>query len=133
MSNVDPVSDLFTRIRNAVKAKQDSLVVPYSKLKLSILNVLIEEGFITKVDVNNITEAKKEISISLKYDDKGLPLIGTIRGVSKPSKRIYVEKSEIPKVANGFGISIVSTSKGVVSGKTARQQNVGGELIGIVY
>ena len=127
MTIMDPISDMFSRIRNALLVKKDSVVIPHSKLKLAICKILKDEGFIEGYETGNEDLAKKKIKIALKYNDLGDAV------TSKPSKRVYVEKAKVPKPLNGFGISIISTSKGVLSGRDARLKNVGGELLGIVY
>lgn len=133
MAIMDPISDLFTRIRNALKEKHDSVSISYSVMKESILKILEEEGYILSFSVEKITDAKKNLKVKLKYTEKGQPIISKLERVSKSSKRIYTKKATIPKPLNGYGISIVSTSAGVLSGREARLKNVGGELIGIVY
>ena len=133
MSIMDPISDMFTRIRNAIIAKHDATTVPHSKMKVEIAKILKAEGFIIDFKVVDESSFKKNIEISVKYTPEGDSVISVLKKVSKPSKRIYVAKKEVPKPLNGFGISIVSTSKGVLSGREARLNNVGGELIGIVY
>ena len=132
MSLKDPISDLFTRIRNALIAKHEGLMVPNSKIKVAICRILKEEGFIKDFTVSNDDLVKKNIKIKLKYRQNGEPLINEIIRVSKSSKRIYVKKRKVPKPLRGFGISMVSTSKGILSGREARLKNVGGELVGIV-
>ncbi len=92
-----------------------------------------ENGFITSFEVFGDSLAKKTIKINLKYKKNGIPIISKLERVSKPSKRIYIKKANIPKVLNGYGISFISTSKGLISGKEARIKNVGGELVGIVW
>ena len=129
----DVIADMFTRIRNALKESHDSVEIPYSTLKFRIAQILKENGFITSFEVFGDSLAKKTIKIFLKYKKNGLPIISKLERVSKPSKRIYIKKSNIPKVLNGYGISFISTSKGLISGKEARVKNVGGELVGIVW
>ena len=129
----DVIADMFTRIRNALKESHDSVEIPYSTLKFRIAQILKENGFITSFEVFGDSLAKKTIKIILKYKKNGLPIISKLERVSKPSKRIYIKKSNIPKVLNGYGISFISTSKGLISGKEARVKNVGGELVGIVW
>ena len=129
----DVIADMFTRVRNALKESHDSVEIPYSTLKFRIAQILKENGFITSFDVFGDSLAKKTIKIILKYKKNGLPIISKLERVSKPSKRIYIKKSNIPKVLNGYGISFISTSKGLISGKEARVKNVGGELVGIVW
>ena len=129
----DPPSDLITRIKNAVMASHDSVSIPFSKFKLSIVKILKDEGFIIDYHIENDDSVLKSISITLKYDKKGQSVISSIKRLSKSSKRLYVAKKQIPKVLNGFGIVILSTSSGVLSGKQARLSGVGGELIAEVY
>ena len=135
MKITDTVADMFTRIRNALQAKHDLVEIPYSKLKASIANLLKEQGFVQAVDIisDKLAPVKKSILIKLKYNELGLPQITAIKRVSRPGKRIYVPKAQVPKVLNGFGVSIISTSKGILDGRSARIGNVGGELIGIVH
>ena len=132
MAVTDPIADMFTRIRNALMISQEDVVFPFSKMKLSIVKILKEEGFVKYYEVLTEDLSKKSIKIGLKYTPDGLSLIKQIDRKSKPGKRYYVQKCQVPKVLNGFGISILSTSKGVLSGKNARLSNVGGELLGIV-
>ena len=129
----DVIADMFTRIRNALKEKHEYVEIPYSKLKFQITKILQDSGFIHNYQVNSFDLNKKNINIKLKYKKDGNSLITKLNRVSKSSKRIYLKKSDIPKVLNGFGISIISTSKGILTGKDARINNVGGELIGIVW
>jgi small subunit ribosomal protein S8 len=128
----DPVADMFTRIRNAKSVGHDEVKMPYSKIKLGIAKILKDEGFINSSEVVSEAKDRKALKLGLKYDDSGKPLIDTIKRVSKCGKRIYIGKKEVPKVLNGFGISIISTSKGILSGRDARLNNVGGEILGIV-
>ena len=129
----DVIADMFTRIRNALKESHDSVEIPYSTLKFRISQILKENGYITSFEVFGDSLAKKTIKINLKYKKNGIPIISKLERVSKPSKRIYIKKANIPKVLNGYGISFISTSKGLISRKEARIKNVGGELVGIVW
>ena len=133
MTVTDPISDLFTRIRNALKEKHESVLIPYSKNKFIILKILEDNGFIKNFYIVDESLIQKNIKINLKYRPNGSQLISELKRISKPSKRVYIRKSEVPKVLSGFGISIISTSKGILSGKDARLKNVGGELMGIVW
>ncbi len=133
MTIVDPISDLFTRIRNSLKEKHESVMVPYSKNKFIILKILESHGFIKNFYIQDESLVQKYIKINLKYTKSGKQVISELKRVSKSSKRVYVKKCEIPKVLSGFGLSIVSTSKGIMSGKDARLKNVGGELMGIIW
>jgi small subunit ribosomal protein S8 len=129
----DIIADLFTRIRNSGAVKHSDVEVPFSKMKLAVVKILKDEGFIKFFDVVNEDANKKSIKIGLKYGPDGNHVVSQIKKVSRSGKRIYVKKSDVPKVRNGFGISILSTSQGIMSGRSARLSNVGGELIGIVF
>ncbi|MBT6120462.1 30S ribosomal protein S8 [bacterium] len=133
MKITDPIADLFCRIKNAINVKSPDLVVPFSKIKLGICKILKDEGFIKSYDVVSIDLNKQSIKIVLKYAPNGSSLIKEMKRVSKCSKRVYCKKASIPKVLGGFGISILSTTKGILDGKTARINNLGGELLGLVY
>lgn len=132
MSMTDPIADLLTRIRNANMAKQQKVDIPSSNLKVSIANVLRSEGFIKNYKV--IADDKQGIlRIYLKYIDEKESIFNELKKVSKPGGRVYVKSDQIPKVKNGLGIAILSTSKGIVTDKTARELGVGGELICTVW
>ena len=133
MTHSDPIADMLTRIRNANTAKHDTVDVPASKMKLAIAEILFEEGYIKKYDV--IEEGNfKNIHITLKYGvDKNDKIISGIKRISKPGLRVYASKEEMPKVLGGLGIAIVSTNKGVVTDKVARQLGVGGEVLAFVW
>lgn len=132
MSMTDPIADLLTRIRNATLAKLQKLDIPSSNMKVSIANVLRSEGFIKNYKV--IADQKQGIlRIYLKYIDEKDPVITEIKRVSKPGGRRYVKSDDIPRVKNGLGIAILSTSKGIITDKTAREAGVGGELICTVW
>ncbi|KCZ47335.1 MULTISPECIES: 30S ribosomal protein S8 [Hyphomonas] len=131
MNISDPLGDMLTRIRNAQMRGMSKVVTPSSKLRVRVLDVLIEEGFIrgyTEVE----KDGHKNIEIELKYYE-GQPVISEIKRVSKPGRRVYSSVSDIPLVRNGLGISILSTSKGVMSDNAARSQNVGGEVLCRVF
>lgn len=130
MSMSDPIADMLTRIRNAQSTEKSSVAMPSSKLKVAIAKVLKDEGYIDNFLVN-AAEAKPVLEIGLKYY-AGRPVIEKIERVSRPGLRIYKGSQEIPKVLNGLGIAIVSTSKGVMTDKGARAAGVGGEVICIV-
>ncbi len=119
----DPIADMLTRIRNAHLALHKEVSVPRSKMKESIAAILKKEGYI-----EDVTVEEKAIKISLKYH-KGKAVIAGLKRISKPGRRIYVGSGEIPKVQNGLGICILSTSRGVIDGNTAREDKVGGELL----
>lgn len=126
----DPIADMFTRIRNAQHAEKVSVRIPASKTKIAIANVLKDEGYITGVTATE-AEGKPVMDIELKYyEDK--PVIEEIKRVSKPGRRQYFGGDELPKVAGGLGIAIISTSKGIMTDRAAREAGVGGEVIGFV-
>lgn len=126
--NTDPIADMLTRIRNAERAGHNSVRMPYSKIKQSILEVLKAHHFIEKIEINS-SNSFKEIEVSLSPRTHKLDL----KRVSKPGQRIYVKANEIPSVLNGLGISILSTPKGVLSNREAKKHNVGGELLCTIY
>jgi len=128
----DPIADMLTRIRNATMARHDFVLVPSSKIKLAVAKILRDEGFIKEYEVVK-GKQQRVIKIYLKYTDKKEPVIEGLQRVSKPGLRIYVSKSEIPRVYGGFGIAILSTPKGIISGKKAWQEGVGGELMCFVW
>jgi small subunit ribosomal protein S8 len=128
----DPVGDMLTRMRNASRAHHERVVLPASKLKTEILRVLKDEGFISDFVVHE-RKPQGEITVMLKYGPDRTPVLAGIRRVSKPGIRRYVAVRDIPRVLGGLGISILSTSRGVMVDHQARKQNVGGELICTVY
>lgn len=127
MSMSDPISDMLTRIRNAQRAEKVAVAMPSSKLKVAIANVLKDEGYIESASVRD-EDGKPVLEIGLKYY-AGRPVIEKIERVSRPGLRIYKGSDAIPKVMNGLGIAIVSTSRGVMTDKRARAQGVGGEVL----
>lgn len=130
MSMSDPIADMLTRIRNAQLAEKTSVVMPPSKLKVAIAEVLKQEGYIEGLALRE-ADGKPALEIALKYYS-GHPVIETIKRVSRPGLRIYKGAAEIPKVMNGLGIAILSTSKGVMTDRRARDLRVGGEVLCIV-
>ena len=132
MSLQDPLSDLFSRIRNAQMRNKPIVSSPVSKLRENILDVLKKEGYIRGYSITKHSTGREELDIELKYDDKG-PVISNITRISKPGRRVYSGVERIPFIHNGLGISIISTSKGVMSDNEARQQKVGGEIICKVF
>ena len=128
----DPIADMLARIRNAVSAKHSRVDIPASKLKLEIARILKEEGYINNFVIKG-EGAKKVVRIFLRYDARGASSITHLARVSRPGRRVYVGSHEIPRVLGGYGVNIVSTSRGLMSGKTARRENVGGELLAEVY
>jgi small subunit ribosomal protein S8 len=128
----DPIADMLTRIRNAIAANHPRVDIPGSKLKLEVAKILKDEGYI-----NNFTTKgegiKYAIRIFLRYDAKGTSSITHLSRVSRPGRRVYVGAAEIPRVLGGYGINIVSTSRGLMSVKNARKEKVGGEILAEVY
>jgi small subunit ribosomal protein S8 len=128
----DPIADMLTRIRNAIAANHSRVDIPGSKLKIELARILKEEGYIN----NYVTKGegvKYVIRIFLRYDAKGISSITHLSRVSRPGRRVFVGALEIPRVLGGYGVNIVSTSRGLMSGKKARQDNVGGEILAEIY
>lgn len=125
---IDPVSDMLTRIRNAITRKHKNVQIPSSKFKVEIAKILQEEGFIHSFDI--VKDGNfNNIKIDLKYDSRKSPVIKKIQRISKPGLRVYVNKNEIPRISGGLGTSIISTSKGLMTGSKAREIGVGGEIL----
>lgn len=135
----DPIADMLTRIRNALQAEHTSLQLPASKLKLQIAGILKEEGFINDFSIVDVPQPRKTnqnfsyIQLDLRYDQSNKPVVRGLKRVSKPSRRQYVGKDEIPTVRNGLGIAILTTSKGVLTDKQARTNGIGGEVLCYVW
>ena len=128
MTVSDPIADMLTRIRNAIMARHDSVLVPVSKIKLSIARILKEEGFVKDYEVPK-GKPERMIKVYLKYYDDNQSAISGLERVSKPGLRVYAQQKEIPRVHGGMGIAIVSTSKGVRTGQQAWHLGIGGELL----
>ena len=128
----DPIADMLTRIRNAITANHPRVDVPGSKLKMEVARILKEEGYINNF-VTKGEGVKYMIRIFLRYDAKGTSSITHLSRVSRPGRRVYVAATGIPRVLGGYGVNIVSTSRGLMSGKTARKENVGGEILAEIY
>ncbi len=128
----DPIADMLTRIRNALGAKHDSVIIPASNEKMHIAKILMEEGYINSFE--RVEDgSKKNILISLKYDEHGESVIQGLKRISKPGLRIYAQKDKLPKVISGLGIAIISTNKGIVTDRVARNLGVGGEVLAYVW
>jgi ribosomal protein S8 len=127
----DPIADMLTRIRNGVQARHEVVEVPANKEKIEIAKILKEEGFITDYNVEG--DVKKTINVTLKYGPNNEKVINGIRRVSKPGLRAYAKVDEVPRVLNGLGIAIISTSHGLMTDKEARAKHVGGEVIAYVW
>ena len=133
MTTNDPIADMLTRIRNANTAKHDTVDVPVSKMKLAIADILVDEGYVEKYDLVDNGNFK-DIRITLKYGkDKNDKIIAGLKRISKPGLRVYASREELPKVLGGLGIAIISTNKGVMTDKKARELNVGGEVLAFVW
>ena len=132
MQITDPIADLLTRIRNASSAKHETVEVPASKMKKEIVKILFEEGYIKKYDIID-DDRQGVIKIWLKYVEGKKQVISGIKRVSKPGLRVYSSKEDMPRVLKGLGIAIVSTSKGIMTDKQARRENVGGEVLAFVW
>ena len=133
MTTNDPIADMLTRIRNANTAKHDTVDVPVSKMKLAIADILVDEGYVEKYDLVDNGNFK-DIRITLKYGkDKNDKIIAGLKRISKPGLRVYASREELPKVLGGLGIAIISTNKGVMTDKKARELNVGGGVLAFVW
>ena len=132
MNITDPIADMLTRIRNANSAKHKTVDIPASKIKTAIAEILYREGYIKAFELIN-DENQGIIRITLKYDEKGIRVIDGIKRISKPGLRVYASKEDLPKVLNGLGIAIISTSKGLKTDKEARELGVGGEVLAYVW
>jgi small subunit ribosomal protein S8 len=132
MTISDPIADMLTRMRNALMVRHDSVLMPTSKVKLAIAKVLKDEGFITDFELIK-DKTHKSIKISLKYVSKNQPAMTGMDRISKPGLRVYVERGEIPRVYGGLGIAIVSTPKGLMTGKQAWRQKIGGEILCYIW
>ncbi|MBE5775985.1 MAG: 30S ribosomal protein S8 [Clostridiales bacterium] len=128
----DPIADMLTRIRNAQVARHDSVTIPASNMKKAIAKILLDEGYVKSVE--NLNDGiQGSIKITLKYQDKKQPVIVGLRRISKPGLRVYATCEELPKVLGGLGIAIVSTSRGVMTDRAARKENIGGEVLCYVW
>ena len=132
MTLVDPMGDMISRIRNAQMRSLSKVEIPGSKFRAKVLDVLKQEGYIADYKFSSNTKNHSSLQVNLKYSD-GFPVIKEIKRISKPGRRIYARASSIPKVQNGLGLAIVSTSKGVMSDTDARNKNIGGEIICRVF
>jgi small subunit ribosomal protein S8 len=128
----DKIADMLTRIRNANSMGYTDVTVPASKMKIEIARILKEEGFIKDYKVTG-ESVQKTIEITLKYGEKKEKVITGLKRISKPGLKVYVKNTEVPKVLNGMGIAIISTSKGIMTDKEARKQNVGGEVLAYIW
>ena len=132
MNITDPIADMLTRIRNANSSKHKTVDIPASKMKLGIAEILADEGYIKSYEEIK-DDAQGTIRITLKYDEKGTRVIDGLKRISKPGLRVYASKDELPKVLNGLGIVILSTSQGLMTDKEARAKQVGGEVLAYIW
>ena len=132
MSFSDPIADMLTRIRNAVMARHDTVLVPASRMKLYVAKILRQEGFITDYEVMG-NQPHRQIKIIFRYIDGKQSMISGLKRVSKPGLRVYIQRNEIPRIYGGQGIAVLSTSNGVMTGNKAWRQGIGGELLCYVW
>ena len=133
MATSDPIADMLTRIRNANTAKHDTVDVPASKMKISIAEILLKEGYIKSFEIEEVG-GFKNIHSTLKYGkDKNTKIITGLKRISKPGLRVYAGKEDLPRVLGGLGTAIISTNKGVLTDKEARKENVGGEVLAFIW
>lgn len=136
MVTTDPIADLLTRVRNALVARHDTVDIPLSKEKKAIADILLEEGYVKAVEVVEVNDGKKSfnmIRVTLKYGPKNERVITNLKRISKPGLRVYTGVEDLPRVLGGLGIAIISTSKGIMTDKHARANNVGGEVLAYVW
>ncbi len=132
MIMTDPIADMLTRIRNALQQKHESVSMPASNEKKAIANILKEEGFINDFSIVG-DGVKRELTIDLKYTEDGKKVISGLRRISKPGLRVYAQADKLPRVLNGLGIAIISTSNGLMTDRNARKQHVGGEVVAYIW
>ena len=128
----DPIADMLTRIRNAQTARHESVMIPDSKIKRAIANILLNEGYISNVELIE-DKIQNEIKITLKYAENNKKVMSGLKRISKPGLRVYAGVDELPRVLNGLGIAIISTSKGIVTDREARKLGLGGEVLAYVW
>ena len=133
MSMTDPIADMLTRIRNGLSAEHETVVIPASKMKVEIARILKQEGYINGYTVEGETAKEKMITVELKYGPDKEKVITGLKRISKPGLRVYAKGENVPRVLNGLGIAIISTSKGIITDKEAKELNVGGEVVCYVY
>ncbi len=133
MAMTDPIADMLTRIRNGLGAQHETVEVPASKIKIEIARILKQEGYITDYTVTGDTAKEKVITIELKYGPEKQKVITGLKRISKPGLRVYAKGNDVPRVLNGLGIAIISTSKGLMTDRDARKANLGGEVVAYVW
>ena len=132
MSMSDPIADMLTRIRNGLKAKKTSVVCPGSKFKKNLAELLVQEGFLARVEEQDVRPGIRDLHIHLRYH-QGKPAIERVQRISTPGLRVYREVNDLPRVANGLGVAVISTPKGLMTDSQARRQNLGGEVVCSVF
>ena len=132
MTFTDPIADLLTRIRNGLTAKHDSVIIPLSREKKAIADILVEEGYVKSAEITD-DDGHPVINVVFKRTGKNERVVNDLKRISKPGLRVYAGASDLPKVLNGLGIAIISTNKGIMTDKKARQQNIGGEVLAYVW
>jgi len=133
MSFTDPIADMLTRIRNGISAEHDTVVIPSSKMKVEIARILKQEGYINDYCIEGDTAKDKVINVTLKYGPEKQKVISGLKRISKPGLRVYAKSDSIPRVLNGLGIAIISTSKGLMTDRDARKAHLGGEVVAYVW
>ena len=133
MSFTDPIADMLTRIRNGISAEHDTVVIPSSKMKIEIARILKQEGYIDNYSVEGDTAKDKIITIELKYGPDKQKVISGLKRISKQGLRVYAKSDSVPRVLNGLGIAIISTSKGLMTDRDARKAHLGGEVVAYVW
>ena len=133
MSMTDPIADMLTRIRNGLQAGHETVDIPASKMKIEIARILKQEGFINGYSVAGETAKEKTITVELKYGPDNQKVITGLKRISKPGLRVYAKGDNIPRVLNGLGVAIISTSKGLMADRDARKANLGGEVVAYVW
>ena len=132
MAHTDPIADMLTRMKNAIMAQKKDLAIPLSTIKLEIAKILKEEGYISNFRVEK-TQIPNQLFVELKYSSKKQNVIEGLKRVSKPGRRVYAEVDSIPKVLDGLGVAVISTSQGIVTGKECKKRNIGGEVLLYVW
>jgi len=132
LNTTDPIADMLTRIRNANRAKFKTVDIPASKMKKAIAQTLLEEGYIKAFEEIE-SDVQGIIRVTLKYDEKGNRVIDGLKRISKPGLRIYASKDELPQVLNGLGVALISTSKGIITDKKAKELGIGGEVLAYIW
>ena len=132
MAHTDPIADMLTRVRNAIMAEKKDVAIPLSTIKLDIAKILKEEGYISNFRVDK-TKMPAQLFVELKYSSKKQNVIEGLKRISKPGRRVYTEADSIPKVLDGLGVAVISTSQGIVTGKECKKRNIGGEVLLYVW